>query len=83
MMSWNVKSALSSFCDLRIVEEQKRKKILIDDLMKRKRIKTVAWTRIDRCVFDDNESRSVAARSHMTNLTQKVERRTISAPANF
>ena len=51
--------------------------------MKRKRIKTVAWMRIDRCVFDENESRSVAARSHMTNLTQKVERRTNNMSANF
>ena len=51
--------------------------------MKRKRIKTVAWTRIDRCVFDENESRSFAAGSHMTNLTQKVERRTNSVSANF
>ena len=51
--------------------------------MKRKRIKTVAWTRIDRCVFDENESRSVAAWSHMINLTQKVERRTNSVSANF
>ena len=51
--------------------------------MKRKRIKTVAWTRIGRCVFDENESRSVAAWSHMTNLTPKVERRTNSVSANF
>ena len=60
-----------------------KKKILIDDLMKPKHIKTVAWKGIDRCVFDENESRSVAARSHMTNLTQKVERRTNSVSANF
>ena len=51
--------------------------------MKPKHIKTVAWKRIDRCVFDENESRSVAARSHMTNLTQKAERRTNSVSANF
>ena len=60
-----------------------RERWLIDDLMKRKRIKTVAWTRIGWCVFDDNESRCVAARSHMTNLTQKVERRTNNVSANF
>ena len=52
--------------------------------MKPKHIKTVACgSELIAAFFDENESRSVAARSHMTNLTQKVERRTNSVSANF